>query len=382
MIATQTTKWLDRREDVDPTNRNEPIEVTIQSRTHTRQTTNSGAGVTVVQSWELKSVLANRYRFSVDPEEYFRGFALPILIDSFSFCATIGAVALLLPHDPQVRVTAGWVLIAISYSGATLLFLTKRWIPMRLRQVVALPAVIAILGAVWVGGPGVGGVSLGSFMNLVAVAILAAFELRWTLTYLALISIGYAGVLAYQEVAAWPALTVIMAGELIAVVFIAHLLISRLRSAALKDELTGLDNRRAWASRLTEELARARRDRLPLSIVLLDLDAFKAVNDQYGHDAGDRLLIAVARVWQGVLRPGDVLARWGGDEFGLILTNCKAECAEEIIHRLAEVMPKGHTVSTGVATWDGFEDEEALMRRADEGVYASKQERLRRKHGF
>lgn len=327
-------------------------------------------------------VRRERYRFSVDSEEYFRGFALPLLIDSFSFCATIGAVALLLPHDPAVRVREGWILVVIAYTGSTIMFLTRNKIPMRLRQLVVFPAVVLILGAVWVGGAGVGGVSLASFMNLVAIAILAAFELRWTLTYLAMIVVGYAGVLALQGVESWPALAVIMAGELTAVVFIAHLLISRLRNAALKDELTGLDNRRAWASRLVEDMARSQRMGVDLSIVFLDLDAFKAVNDRFGHDAGDRLLIAVSKAWLEVLRPGDCLARWGGDEFGLILAGCKDDCVEEIVERLRSVMPEGHTFSSGIATWDGFEDDEALMRRADEGVYASKQERLRRKHGF
>lgn len=154
-------------------------------------------------------VRRERYRFSVDSEEYFRGFALPLLIDSFSFCATIGAVALLLPHDPAVRVREGWILVVIAYTGSTIMFLTRNKIPMRLRQLVVFPAVVLILGAVWVGGAGVGGVSLASFMNLVAIAILAAFELRWTLTYLAMIVVGYAGVLALQGVESWPALAAI-----------------------------------------------------------------------------------------------------------------------------------------------------------------------------
>lgn len=316
-----------------------------------------------------------RYRFSADPEEYFRGFALPLFVDSFTFCATVGAIGLIVPHAPEVRSTAGWILVGIAYLGATVIHIGKHHFPMRFRQLLALPAVAVILAAVWVGGPGTGAISLGAFTNLLAVGILAAFELRWTVAYLVLIAVGYASILAFQHVEGWQSLTVILIGELVAVVFIAHALISRLRTVALQDELTGLENRRAWYGRLREEISRGQRTGSLLTVILIDLDGFKDVNDRFGHDAGDRLLVEISSAWLRVLRPGDTLARWGGDEFSLILTDCKDDCIDEVVNRLKRAMPPPHAFSHGTATWDGFESIDELMRRADFELYAMKQSR-------
>src|SRR5674476_807530 len=88
-----------------------------------------------------------------------------------------------------------------------------------------------------------------------------------------------------------------------------------LRQLARVDELTGLPNRRAWNSDIDDALERARRDRLPLSVAMIDLDHFKLFNDEFGHPTGDRLLKSAAAAWQGELRAVDGMARYGGEEF-------------------------------------------------------------------
>jgi diguanylate cyclase (GGDEF)-like protein len=90
---------------------------------------------------------------------------------------------------------------------------------------------------------------------------------------------------------------------------------------ALTDSLTGLGNRRTWDQQLSHELARARRSNEPLSVALLDLDDFKAFNDDHGHQAGGRVLIGVASAWGSELRDVAVLCRWGGDKFAALLPN-------------------------------------------------------------
>jgi diguanylate cyclase (GGDEF)-like protein len=140
---------------------------------------------------------------------------------------------------------------------------------------------------------------------------------------------------------------------------------------ARTDSLTGVANRRAWDEELPRELARAARSGRPLCLALLDLDHFKAYNDQHGHQAGDRLLKAAAAAWEAKLRKTDLLARYGGEEFSLLLPDCHLESGMEIADRLRTAQPDG-TCSIGVAAWDGRESADELITRADRALYAAK----------
>jgi diguanylate cyclase (GGDEF)-like protein/PAS domain S-box-containing protein len=149
-------------------------------------------------------------------------------------------------------------------------------------------------------------------------------------------------------------------------------LLDRLAELSRTDELTGLPNRRAWEELLDREMRVARRTRLPLSVVMLDLDYFKAYNDQHGHQGGDRLLWLAAHLWRENLRDTDVLARWGGEEFGLLLPGCDLESARVLLERLHELPLDGVTFSAGIAEWDGTSSDEALIGQADAALYAAK----------
>ncbi|HEY2771465.1 MAG TPA: GGDEF domain-containing protein [Solirubrobacteraceae bacterium] len=149
-------------------------------------------------------------------------------------------------------------------------------------------------------------------------------------------------------------------------------LMSRLEELAHTDALTSLANRHAWQAELDRGLARARRTGDPVSLALVDIDSFKAVNDLYGHSGGDSLLVDVARAWKTTLRPDDVLARIGGDEFALLMPGCGASEAAILADRLQSRMPAPHTCSIGIATWDREEGAGQLMVRADESLYEAK----------
>jgi diguanylate cyclase (GGDEF)-like protein len=138
------------------------------------------------------------------------------------------------------------------------------------------------------------------------------------------------------------------------------------------DELTGLPNRRAWSVELPAAMERARRDRVALSVAMLDLDHFKGFNDEYGHQAGDRLLKSVAAAWRARLRAVDQLARYGGEEFIVMLPGADLDLATSLLERLREVRPAGQTFSAGVATWDGTETSEELIARSNEALYQAK----------
>ena len=149
-------------------------------------------------------------------------------------------------------------------------------------------------------------------------------------------------------------------------------LLAQLDELAHTDALTGLANRRAWQTELDRGLARARRTGEPVSVAVVDIDRFKAVNDMLGHQGGDSLLIAVARRWSDVRRPDDVLARIGGDEFAVLMPGCRDSEAADLSRRLRALMPSPYSCSIGLATWEPPELSDELMGRADTALYEAK----------
>jgi diguanylate cyclase (GGDEF)-like protein/PAS domain S-box-containing protein len=165
---------------------------------------------------------------------------------------------------------------------------------------------------------------------------------------------------------------------------------ARLSHQAMHDPLTGLPNRTLFTDRMMLAKARLRRGG-SLGLMFCDLDYFKVVNDNFGHEAGDRLLIEVAQRLGSILRPSDTVARFGGDEFALLCEGVDSEAAERIADRIKEVFSvpfliDGYEValsaSTGIAlTTDPDVDPDQLMSDADLAMYAAKQ-RGRAGHTF
>lgn len=149
-------------------------------------------------------------------------------------------------------------------------------------------------------------------------------------------------------------------------------LVGQLGQLAHEDALTGVLNRRALNEYLPTELARAARLGYPLSVVMLDLDHFKRFNDRRGHGAGDALLRSAAQGWLRQLRPTDLLARYGGEEFTLVLPACDSAQAEALVERLRPQMPERQTFSAGIATWNGTESADELLRCADVALLQAK----------
>ena len=147
---------------------------------------------------------------------------------------------------------------------------------------------------------------------------------------------------------------------------------------ALLDPLTGLFNRRYIEQRLEDEIKRYERHGRPLSVILFDLDEFKQVNDTYGHGAGDALLKAFAERLSKATRGSDASARYGGDEFLVVLPECKPENVQHVLKRLEgiRVEIEGRTLqlalSAGWAELRSGESAKELLARADAELYANK----------
>ena len=140
------------------------------------------------------------------------------------------------------------------------------------------------------------------------------------------------------------------------------------------DPLTGIGNRRSLDENLPVEMARARRTGTPLTVAMLDLDFFKRYNSRRGHAGGDALLRSASQSWRKHLRPTDTLVRYGGEEFTLVLPNCAADQACQLIDRLRPGLPDNQTFSAGVATWDLQESAENLLQRADQALLMAKKQ--------
>jgi diguanylate cyclase (GGDEF)-like protein len=153
---------------------------------------------------------------------------------------------------------------------------------------------------------------------------------------------------------------------------------ARLMKEATVDDLTGLLNRRGWRTAADRELARAAREGTPVSMLLLDLDCLKEINDTRGHDEGDRVLVETAGRMRTALRAGDVLARLGGDEFGALLMDTSDGHALAAVDRLKEMTPEIGSFSAGVAAWDRKQTIDELLRRADVALYTAKTDGGRR----
>lgn len=153
-----------------------------------------------------------------------------------------------------------------------------------------------------------------------------------------------------------------------------------LRALSVTDALTGIHNRRYFQERLKAELDRAQRDQQDLAVIMLDIDHFKRINDQYGHAVGDHVLQSLCQRISHRLRRTDVFCRLGGEEFMVLCPGSNAaqarNLAQELWQGLRSTPVEGVgqvTASFGVAGWRPGEGADALLLRADSGVYAAKQ---------
>jgi diguanylate cyclase (GGDEF)-like protein/PAS domain S-box-containing protein len=160
-----------------------------------------------------------------------------------------------------------------------------------------------------------------------------------------------------------------------------RLLNQKLEYMAMRDDLTGLHNRRYFMVRINEEFRRSKRYRNPLSLLMLDLDHFKQINDDHGHENGDKALKHLAEIFRKTLRTTDVIARTGGEEFSILAINTGLEDATFLAERLRKTIDeqshlfpdRGITVSIGVAALDdSIGDVDEILRNADVALYRAK----------
>lgn len=284
-------------------------------------------------------------------------------------------VALAVPGwDSVDTLSAFGVGVAAASSGALVLALRDHLSDTSCHVLVALGSLL--IGSAMVVGDGSTATSaFSSYYLLVAVYCAlffgpraAAAQITWSgvVHVIALTAVDADGVVAT---------TLVLFGAISGAALVVGALVRQVRVAAATDPLTRLPNRRSFDEHLDRELARAERNGRPLSVLALDLDGFKAVNDRQGHAAGDRLLVEAGRWWSHELRSGDLLARSGGDEFVVLLPDAGESVARRVAARLERRTPPPLGVSVGVAVSRRGEDADSLLRRADAELYRDKARR-------
>jgi len=290
----------------------------------------------------------------------------------FAAGATLGVLSLVLPHGPQTDEQVAAATAVLGYVVAAGLAVLGERTPAWVIHVALVAGVSAV--AVGIHAAGTGRLAGSASVLYLWVAIFSAYYFSWTeaTVYVFLVAISYALVLNIDHEPAWPALWAGMTGTCAATAVIVAKLSDRLRTLASTDALTGLPNRRGWEVALERELARTRRRGSPLCVALLDLDNFKALNDERGHLAGDRVLKTLASTWLGLLRDTDLLARYGGDEFAVVLPDCPPQKATEIVERLSTSNADESSCSVGVACAAPGDEAQDLIARADRALYEAK----------
>ena len=295
-----------------------------------------------------------------------RTLAVMLLVAALG--ALIGAVA---PMSPQAPVALNAVLSATGVVLAALVLRTRSRAVLHVGSAAVVAGVTAIIA---VAATPAG--ATGTAISYLWVPLYAAFFHPRLLAraYVVAVAASLAWALAVNPFQGAVHVWVLVVLTSAAAAEVVGTLVATLREHALTDPLTGLLNRDGL-HRAAERLTRPAAGRgAPLTLAVIDLDGFKSVNDTQGHEAGDRLLVRLARGWDDALRDHDVAARLGGDEFVLLLPGTDVAGARATMTRLRAATP-GTSWSVGLVDYPPGASLSQVLREADRRLYAAKSER-------
>lgn len=304
-----------------------------------------------------------------DPRVPYR--VLTVILLGSALAAVV--LAVLPSTDASLRGVDAIAAVLLAGAAAALWFLGERLPDGLSLDIAVLLAIVAATAATLTVSTAVGQVLVGLVLILLGVFLGYFRPPRRIAVLLGVMFGGYLGAtLVNRLLDAWVDF-VLVCLVILAVTVMVSRLTRELRALGLRDGLTGALNRRGLDLVAGPLAAAANRAGQPITVGLIDVNDFKVFNDTHGHVAGDAALVALVDAWRTQLRSADVLARYGGDEFALVLPNTRREDAEQLAARLAPLSDLRWTV--GFVEWTPQEELTAALRRADELMYSRKPKR-------
>lgn len=282
-----------------------------------------------------------------------------------------GLVALSLPFWPEANKPVLYAVVTLALLLALAFYLLRQHIPLWI-AVVHVPLGLSLVGISIYAGHSAAGLLIGSIYILSSIYAFHFFTLPVVAFFISFSAATFAGVAASLEISGWPAITMLLIGCCITAGIIVRMLINRIHTLATRDNLTGLLNRHTWDAFFKHKISSSERSKDSLVVMMIDLDNFKQINDQRGHLAGDRVLVEVGQALRDSARNADIIARWGGDEFILLLQNTDVSAAQRIAERLHKRLDNIIGFSIGVAQWHEHDSCDSLLYRADADLYNNK----------
>jgi len=285
-----------------------------------------------------------------------------------------GLIALQVPLWPEINILPIYIVCLVTLAAAVLFYVLRKDFP--LPVAILHPTVgILLVGIALYAARGPESAVIGTFFVLSSIYSFHFLTLFFSSLYTILAAMVYISVATIYAWDGWEAQSIIFFGCFFTVGLTVSSLMERINRLATRDSLTGLYNRHTWDLLLDQELSSLDRGSRPICVMLIDLNYFKRINDTRGHLAGDQILQEVASGISDVIRRGDVAARWGGDEFIILMRGCALDCTSLLEERLKRRLGDIVTFTAGVAQLSSCDTEDSLLQRADEMLYQRKQMR-------
>ena len=290
----------------------------------------------------------------------------------FFMGGTCGVITGLTAHDPSANTTVGAAIILGAYLAVVLLWWRGGILPEWAPPLAGAVGTCMISLAIATGGP-TGGTVFPLIYIWGALYSFTFFSRRVAIMQVGLITVGFTvAAIISGHVALAYVLTVLF--TIFAQAPFVRFLVSEIVELGRIDPLTGIANRRAVDEQMEYVRRDGQRSHRSNAVIMIDIDHFKQYNDNRGHLDGDQFLRDVVAAWKEVLRDNDLLARFGGEEFIVLLRDCSIEGALECADRIRAAVPGGMTCSAGVAAFEPGEDSSVLMARVDLALYRAKTE--------
>lgn len=281
---------------------------------------------------------------------------------------------LILPHPSTLNVGVMLVIGGAAPLVALAIGLLRNHLPPR-----AYPWLLAIgtgiiTTLVATGGSTTASVTFSFFYLWIVMYSLLFFSPIITIVQLATAAAAYGTVLTWQasDGTAFTAFEPLVLVSVLATTSMVVTVLSRARETTEIDPLTRVANRRGLDRALEIAVKSARATSRPLMVAIIDIDDFKSINDEQGHAVGDQTLVALVEAWRPIVRADDLIGRFGGDEFVVVLPSCSPADAEATLERLRVAAPTGITCSIGAAQWQTGESVSMVLRKADGALYEAK----------